>query len=83
MVNMTDDLHTKVEVMTRDIDYIKKDISEIKETLKAHAEEERETWEKYMEKKADRWVQTAFIWVVAGIVAACASLVWAVTIKGL
>jgi hypothetical protein len=73
--------HTKIALMSQDIQYIKEEISEIKSMIQEHADKEDKVWEDYMNRKANKWVESALVWAIAGIVAAATALVWAVTIK--
>jgi hypothetical protein len=54
---VTEDLHTKVELLTRDMQYVKEELSEIKALLKG-----------FDEKKANKWVEDAATWLLYIIV---------------
>jgi Flp pilus assembly CpaF family ATPase len=67
---MNEPLSIKVEVMAKDIQYLKDEVGEIKQMLKDHSIEERQVWEKLMAKKADIWVENTLKWaiyLVAGV----------------
>ena len=74
---MTLDLSTKMELMAKDVEYLKGEVGEIKQLLKEHTIEESQMWDKVfkaidtkMETKANVWVEKAFSWglyTVAGV----------------
>lgn len=57
-------LNTRVEVMAKDIEFLKSEVSEIKQLIKSHTEEERLVWKELLSQKADIWVENAFRYIL-------------------
>lgn len=64
--------------MAQDINYIKSELTDIKNLIK----EQSSKFDKALEDKANKWTEKAIYFAVAGIVAAAGALVWAITVKG-
>ena len=70
-----------IALLKKDMDYIKSEISEIKQLIKDHIKDENYRFDEAMEKKANRRVESAIYWTAAGIIMAAGGLVWAVVTK--
>jgi hypothetical protein len=77
---MTDD-HTQIINMAKDIEYIKSEISEIKQLIKDHITDEDRRFQVFADTKAGVWVEKAIYWSAACIIAAAFGLIWAVVTK--
>lgn len=71
---MKDTLPIKVEIMAKDIEYLKSEVAEIKQLVKDHTANENEIWEKVvsqmnqlLEKKADIWTEKALVFVGSAV----------------
>ena len=72
------DTNVKIDVMAKDVEFLKVEVAEVKQLIKDHVLTESKIWEKVMEymtkqmdKKADVWVENAFrygLYTVAGII---------------
>jgi hypothetical protein len=60
-------LPIKIELMSKDIEFLKTEISEIKQLIKDHADEERDTWERLLSTKSAIWVEN-LAKIVLGII---------------
>lgn len=64
------DLNTQVELLKKDMDYIKDELAEIKALVK-----------EISEKKADKWVERAIVGVVVFILAAVGTVAMTLVLK--